>query len=961
MKSIYRSFQALFTAMNMILILASCSHHETASKTQPALFVPDDLEATIWAESPMFFNPTNMDVDIRGRIWITEAVNYRDFRNDSTTHLYHAEGDRVMILEDTDQDGVADTSKIFVQDLELRSPLGIAVSGNKVIVSCSPSIIIYTDTNGDDKPDQKQVLLTGFGGRDHDHGLHSGMLGADGKLYFNAGNAGPHQVIDKAGWKLNSGSVYNYQSPYSKKNKPAIKSDDGKIWTGGLVFRINPDGTGLEVVAHNFRNSYEVMMDSFGDFWQNDNDDEKAACRTSFIMEGGNAGYFARTGERTWQADKRPGQSLLQAHWHQEDPGVMPVGDIYGSGSPTGITMIEGDELGEKYRGTLLSADAGRNIIFGYKPKREGAGFNLEDRINFIASVDVDNKNYTWHKVGGDTTKWFRPSDVTIGTDGAIYVADWYDPIVGGHQMNDLKGFGRIYRIAPKNKKLASPAFDTTSTEGLIKLLFNPAINVRNIAYEILKMRGEKALPLVKENLNVANPYHKARLIWLVTTMGKEGLAIAESFLKDNDTQIRSCAYRSISQYQKAVIPAYASGLSTDPDPGVRRSVAISLRNTPIAFSQDIILKLIDGYDGNDEWYLHALGIAIEGKAEQFYPALMKHFGDPSPGSWSPRLLNLIWEFHPSSAAKPLGKLISDSTVSASLKNKAITALAFIPTAEAAGIMRQVEVSDDKNLAAKAKYWLQFRKSNDWGPYLQDWKSPTDAMPEPQPRLLALRLKAADTTLKISSRIQAAAALTKSGPGKLHLVHLASTKKIPDSIIKLLSGQVMNEEDKYLKSLAAHFFLPKDTLAYDFKSITGLKADETKGKNLVLSNCLVCHKVGSMGGETGPVLTNIQNKFDLAGVLEAIVKPDEGIAFGSESYLVTTKNGGIIYGILLSNGAVVTALDVYGRQYMIDEKEILTKQSLKNSLMPSPDFLKLSKQDLSDISAFLLSHKKNKL
>jgi len=117
--------------------------------------------------------------------------------------------------------------------------------------------------------------------------------------------------------------------------------------------------------------------------------------------------------------------------------------------------------------------------------------------------------------------------------------------------------------------------------------------------------------------------------------------------------------------------------------------------------------------------------------------------------------------------------------------------------------------------------------------------------------------------------------------------------------------------------------------------------------------------VGSMGGETGPVLTSIQNKFDQPGLLEAIVRPDEGIAFGAEAFLVTTKNGGIIYGILLSNGAVITALDVYGRQYMIDEHEILTKQSLKNSLMPSPEYMKLSKQDLSDIAAFLLSNKKN--
>ncbi len=105
-----------------------------------------------------------------------------------------------MILEDTDQDGKADTSKVFVQDRDLLSPVDIAVIGNKVIVSCLPNLIVYTDENGDDKPDKKEILLTGFGGKDHDHSLHSVTAGPDGNWYFSAGNAGPHMVTDKSGW-----------------------------------------------------------------------------------------------------------------------------------------------------------------------------------------------------------------------------------------------------------------------------------------------------------------------------------------------------------------------------------------------------------------------------------------------------------------------------------------------------------------------------------------------------------------------------------------------------------------------------------------------------------------------------------------------------------------------------------------------------------------------------------------
>ena len=150
------------------------------------LYLPDDLEASLWAESPLFFNPTNMDVDAKGRIWVTEALNYRLFRNDPNKFKHQEEGDRVMILEDKDGDGKAESSKVFVQDKDLTAPLGISVIGNKVIVSSGPSVIIYTDEDGDDKPDKKEIFLTGFGGYDHDHGLHAMMAGPDGKYYFNA-------------------------------------------------------------------------------------------------------------------------------------------------------------------------------------------------------------------------------------------------------------------------------------------------------------------------------------------------------------------------------------------------------------------------------------------------------------------------------------------------------------------------------------------------------------------------------------------------------------------------------------------------------------------------------------------------------------------------------------------------------------------------------------------------------
>lgn len=370
-----------------VLSALSVSSLARAQDALPDFVLPEGLEAKVWASTPQLYNPTNIDVDARGRIWVTEGVNYRETYKKQNA-LKHPEGDRVLILEDTDGDGMADSSKVFVQEKDLICPLGIAVIGDKVIVSCSPHLIVYTDADGDDKPEKKEILLTGFGGFDHDHGLHSVVGGLDGRWYFNVGNMGPHDVTDKSGWRLHSGSCYVYGNNGNTGNR---RSDDGRVWTGGIALRVDPDGKNLEPLAHNFRNSYETPIDSFGNVWQSDNDDDgNQGCRLAWVMEGGNYGFFSADGMRTWRTDRRPGQDTQSAHWHSDDPGVMPPGDITGAGGPTGVVVYEGGLLPEKFTGAILNCDTGRNRVWMHMPKPSGAGFAFE-RGDFIASKVTDD------------------------------------------------------------------------------------------------------------------------------------------------------------------------------------------------------------------------------------------------------------------------------------------------------------------------------------------------------------------------------------------------------------------------------------------------------------------------------------------------------------------------------------------------------------------------------------------
>src|SRR6185503_7454527 len=104
------------------------------------------------------------------------------------------------------------------------------------------------------------------------------------------------------------------------------KSDDGRVWIGGFTARMNPDGTGSAMIGHNYRNSYEQTVTPFGDISHSDTDDPPA-CRVSYLLEYGNAGFSSRDGKRNWRADMPPGQTVPIAEWRQEDPGTMPAGD----------------------------------------------------------------------------------------------------------------------------------------------------------------------------------------------------------------------------------------------------------------------------------------------------------------------------------------------------------------------------------------------------------------------------------------------------------------------------------------------------------------------------------------------------------------------------------------------------------------------------------------------------------
>jgi hypothetical protein len=147
-----------------------------------------------------------------------------------------------------------------------------------------------------------------------------------------------------------------------------------------MAFRCNLDGSEFETLGWNFRNKWELAVDSYGTIWQSDNDDDgNRGVRINYVMEYGNYGFKDEMTGASWQTPRTNLEAdLPQRHWHLNDPGVVPNLLQTGNGSPTGICVYEGTLLPPQFRGALIHCDAGPNIVRAYPVKKSGAGYTAE-------------------------------------------------------------------------------------------------------------------------------------------------------------------------------------------------------------------------------------------------------------------------------------------------------------------------------------------------------------------------------------------------------------------------------------------------------------------------------------------------------------------------------------------------------------------------------------------------------
>ncbi|MDZ4857367.1 MAG: PVC-type heme-binding CxxCH protein [Candidatus Hydrogenedentes bacterium] len=520
------------------------------------------FEAQLVACEPMVRQPVAMEFDDRGRLWVVQYMQYPNpegLKRVKVDRYSRTEYDRVpeppphgprgddviAILEDTDGDGRMDASRSFLEGLNLCS--GIAFGHGGVFVIQVPYLLFYPDRDHDDVPDSDpEVLVTGFGMEDAHSVANSLTWGPDGWLY---GLQGSTVTANINGIEFQQG-IWRYH-PVSRKFELFCEGG-GNMW--GLDF----DAEGNMIACTNFGPYIALHGVHGGYYWKQFG--KHGALHNPYTF-----GYFEH------------------ATHHNPDGGHVVVGG----------TVYDADAYPEEFRGKFIAANLLSHNVYWNDLTRIGSTFETSNRGELLDSNDT----------------WFAPSDMTLGPDGALYVADWCDRRTA-HPDPDAswdRSNGRIYRIAAKGMKPVEQ-FDlgSASSRQLIRLLDHPNKWFARRAMVNLAERSDAGTHrrLKAQLQNKTDARSALNALSALYVSGGFGEPLAGELLKHPNAVVRKWSVRFLGDAD-AVSPEITAQLvemaADEPDVMVRSQLASTAKRMPpeagIAIAWTLLVRDADNDD----------------------------------------------------------------------------------------------------------------------------------------------------------------------------------------------------------------------------------------------------------------------------------------------------------------------------------------------------------------------------
>jgi len=942
----------------------------------PEFTVADGYEVTLWAENPLLNKPTQMNFDAQGRLWVASSEVYPQVEVGQTAN------DKIIILDDTNGDGFADSSTVFADGLLI--PTAILPGDGGCYVGQSTDLLHFSDTNGDGKADQKRRVLSGFGTEDTHHNLHTLRRGPDGLLWMN-------------------------QSIYTRTD---TETPNGllRLRSGGIM-RYDPRAETFETVFYGWCNPWGHQFDRYGQ---------------SFVTDGAGGGGI------NWGV---PG-----AMYFTYARAEKILGSISPGGYPKfcGLEIIESPNFPEEWQGSMITCDFRAHRIVRFNISDEGSGFIAQTAEDLLRT---DNVN-------------FRPIDVKIGPDGALYIADWANPIIN-HGEVDFRDprrdreHGRIWRVSRKNAPLTERRdYAAMNDSALVKLLVSDHRDEREQAMAVLVERPASAAleELVSEAARSATSgRERLAALWLAQGRRLPDPGLLKLVLADETPEIRAAAVRVagdwLAQFDNESALKLLAAAIADAHPRVRIEAVRVLGKIGGPEATDIALQALNQAtdrfldyalwlnlrDHGNAWLAAILDgrIPLDGReaaldfalanlpAERSIGAIRSLLPNPLPADGSGPWLGLtLRTADPAMVSAVYGQLLSggfDAPAAAKV---------------AAGL---AEAVTQRGLALDGQHGLLLPLLRGSDPGLRASLLRLGGALKLEIFLDPLHLAATGVDQEMPVRLAAIEGLSHLETGwatakLLELVKSGSPAEINRAAALALVRQKRSEAPAAIRTVATGLLSPAESRAFwqQALSLSGLTAelaplfkenplpaglaaltlqsvpdiDEHAAFLAVLRQqagsaeasayspevilrlaemsekqgdarrgeiiyrqpalaCIACHAVGGAGGKVGPDMTSIGASAPLDYLIESVVLPAAKVKEGYHSVVLETRDGRSIVGQLLrSTDTTVIIRDGAGEEITLPAAAI-TKRTDAGSLMPANLIDPLSVQAQLDLFKFL--------
>ncbi len=623
--------------------------------TLAKLEVHPDFVLKLVAAEPLISKPMNFDWDAAGRLWVAESPEYPNGRRgmrpeyrgiewkdhggiDPTPGIQDRKAiDKISILTDTDKDGVMDKREIFYEGLDLVT--GLVFYKDGVIVTQAPDVLWLRDTNGDGKADKVEKLYTGLGTRDTHAVINNPRMGWDGWVYCTYGNSGSQDITNGDGTKHFGG-------------------------VGNGVVRFKPDGSAFEQYSSKGSNTWGLTITGDNRVMWTQPTSGQLLMHTvlpEYVLSRGKL-----RGLPSYKVVVPSPKSFPAMTWEQI--AYVQIDWVGSFTAAAGCVVYDGGSWPTEYNGDYFTTEPTINIIHHQRLRPEASSFSASklpgrEETEFIRSKDM----------------WWRPIEVRVGPDGAVYIGDFYNQAV---IHNDTRGpdhnvvnaavrpdrdhyFGRIWRLDHKQAQvLAVPNLSKAKTADLAKALTNPNAHVRLTASRLLVESSARKAEVVGAVVALLDhPSADARIaaLWTAHRLGSFASADSQTKLtnafKDKDASVRRNA--ALIAEEIPTLSQATLALLKDPDAGVRVAALRALGASPI--SAEGATALIAAWPGftDDFQKSAAIGAAASNPAVSINAAL----ASADPASMAPLVIQLasaIGEKNNSAAAANLIIALAD-------------------------------------------------------------------------------------------------------------------------------------------------------------------------------------------------------------------------------------------------------------------------------------------------------------